>query len=129
MAWEAPKGTWELLEFFSRGWEYCCGHKRTRLGEVMACQLTQLSHTLRKKKSHTRSTPDPNSESQHILCFGIFLLAPSHSVYLEQFHNMPPASSCYSPCLSSEAASRLNGRVERGETQFSIGWHSGKWAR
>lgn len=61
---------------------------------VMACQLAQLCHTPRKKKTQTRSTPDPNSESQHILCIRVFLRAPSHPVYLKQFHNVPPASSC-----------------------------------
>lgn len=96
MAWEAPMGTWEPLEFLSRVWEYCCGHKRTNKTQerVMACQLTQLCHTLRKKKTQSKSTPDPNSESQHILCIGVFLLAQSHSIYLKQFYIMPPASSC-----------------------------------
>lgn len=47
---------------------------------VLACQLTQLCHTLRKKKTQTKSIPDPNSESQHILCIGVVLLAQSHSI-------------------------------------------------
>lgn len=109
---------------------------------VMACQLTQLCHMLRKQKNQTKTKkkipnqihtrPKQGKPTKPFLCIGAFLLAQNRSIYLKGLQGVCSARNCSSFRLSPGAASTTTkGHWEEafGEIPFSIGGALGKRAR